>query len=294
MNEENNNVSNSNNEVLNQNTPVENKSTNETLTSESTSQVQTTPQPQVEPVNNNVEVEPTVENTNPTTTPQPTVSNVAPTTSAGQNPNDFSNVIDPSKITVPPSTANPQIPVNNPASGDNKNNKTVDKPEEKKNNTFSLILVFLLFVGVGAFIWFMPEIRSYLNKEKKTTTENNTSSEEKTSTDASENYTSMICSNVSKNYTFYYQDDALKKYSVSVTYTSDIDANYNSCLTARASEVTGFVVECQKDTNSLIMNTSYDFTKLPDSFTGKDMEYKKDDSIKTIKSKLQSNGYTCS
>lgn len=210
---------------------------------------------------------------------------------SNSNATDYSKIVDPSKITVRPDMISPQIPVGN----NEKKEESVDttkQEEPKKNNTFSLILVFLLFVGVGAFIWYMPEIRDMLNK-KQTTKEENVTSSSSSGSATTENYDTMVCSSISKTYTFYYKDDKLKKYNITDTFTSNLDTNYNSCKQAQQSEVAGFIVECEKATNGVSRSITYDFTKLPDGFTGS-TDYKKDDSIKTIKSQLESNNYTCS
>ena len=207
---------------------------------------------------------------------------------SNSNATDYSKIVDPSKITVRPDMISPQIPVGN----NEKKEESVDtnKQEEPKKN--SLILVFLLFVGVGAFIWYMPEIRDMLNK-KQTTKEENVTSSSSSDSATTENYDTMVCSSISKTYTFYYKDDKLKKYNITDTFTSNLDTNYNSCKQAQQSEVVGFIVECEKATNGVSRSITYDFTKLPDGFTGS-TDYKEDDSIKTIKSQLESNNYTCS
>lgn len=208
--------------------------------------------------------------------------------------NDFSGVIDPSKITVGPEAIHPQIPVDNlpqqNLSVDNENKNV----EPKKNNTFSLILVFILFVGVGAFIWFMPEIRQMLN-DKKTTEQSQPSVQPEENEEKQTNhYDSMICSQITNTYTIYSQEDKVKKYSTSTEYTKEIEANYQSCLTLQQSEVNGFVVGCDKTTNSVTVVKTYDFSILPDTFTMDTLDFRKDDSVKSIKANLQKKGYTCS
>lgn len=216
-------------------------------------------------------------------------------TSTTPSNNDFSGVIDPSKITVGPEAIHPQIPVDNSPqqnlSVDNENKNV----EPKKNNTFSLILVFILFVGVGAFIWFMPEIRQMLN-DKKPVEQKQPSlpPEEKPEEGKTEHYDSMICSQITNTYTIYSQEDKVKKYSTSIEYTKEIEANYQSCLTLQQSEVNGFVIGCDKTPNSVTVVKTYDFSILPDTFTTDTLDFRKDDSVKSIKANLEKKGYTCS
>ncbi len=212
-------------------------------------------------------------------------------TSTMPNHNDFEGVIDPSKITVGPEAIHPQIPVNNETEA---NQAVNNNKEPKKNNTFSLILVFLLFLGIGAFIYFMPEIHQMLNNKKPNQEQSKVIHEEKTpEQEQTTSYNSMICSQISNTYTIYSQEDHLKKYSISTVYTSDIDKNYQACLTLQQSEVVGFIVGCDKTANNVTMVKTYDFTSLPDSFAGS-VDFKKDDSVKNIKKSLEQKGYTCS
>lgn len=209
--------------------------------------------------------------------------------------------IDPSTITVGPEVINQQIPVDNqnftnqPVNNIVSNeNKTANGPSKKSNN-FSLILVFILFVAVGAFIWFMPEIRQMMNHNKKEQVQTPVQEEKKENeqTTPSDNFDSFVCTRVGSTYTLYSQNSLLKKYNLALEHTSDIERNYKDCLTLQQSEVNGFLVGCEKTTNSVSVIKTFDFTVLPDSFTNEDMKLKKDTNIKTIQSKLETEGYTC-
>ena len=193
--------------------------------------------------------------------------------------NEFSNVIDPSTITASPSEVNTEIKVDNT---ENNNKEQIKKEEQKKSNAFGLFLVFLLFVGVGVYIWFMPEINDMLNKNKETST-NSEEQKEKT-TEESASYDTLVCSKISSSYVLYHQDSKLKKYTIKTTYTTDIENKYQSCLTLRQSEKVGFSVNCEKEANS------YDLEKLDSAFQ---TEFLKDAEISTIKTTLENNGYTC-
>ncbi len=229
-----------------------------------------------------------VSSTNTQTEQQASVSS-----NAGNH--DFSGVIDPNSIAVGPEAIHPQIPVDN-----NKNNiQSVDSinnnASEKKNNNFSLLLVAILFIGVGAFIWFMPEIRQMMNQKKKNQDQSLVEKTPETPNQSqTDNFDSMICSQVANTYTLYSEDDKLQKYTVSIEYTKDIADHYQSCLTLQQSEVNGFIVGCDKTANTVTMVRTYDFTTLPDSFIGDHMEFKKEDRVSTIKNQLEKRGYTCS
>lgn len=207
---------------------------------------------------------------------------------------DFSGVVDPSKITVGPEAIHPQIPVNEPTKANVTASSNHPNPNEPKKNTFSLILVFILFVGVGAFIWFMPEIREMLNNNKEDLDQSNVSEENKTpQKEQTESFDTMICSQISTTYTFYSQEEKLKKYSISEEFTTDIDNNYDSCLLLQQSEVNGFVVGCEKTTNRVERVRTYDLEVLPDTFTN-EKDFNLDEDINTIKEELQGQNYTCS
>lgn len=212
--------------------------------------------------------------------------------------------IDPSSITVGPEVINQQIPVDNQNfvnqpvhNAGNQNIQQSSAVPIKKGNNFSLFLVFLLFLAVGAFIWFMPEIRQMMNNNKKVET-NNPMQEDKNknkneNTTQIENFDSMVCTRVGSTYTLYSSNTALKKYSITTEYTNNIDENYKSCLMLQQSEVNGFLVGCEKTTNRISVVKTFDFTILSDGFTHEDMKFKKDTDIKTIQSGLEKDGYTC-
>lgn len=225
-----------------------------------------------------------------------TISTNGQVTSSTSNSNDFSGVIDPSQITVGPEAINPQIPVNNPSFENQPvNNTDQNSKEPKKNNTLSLFFVFLLFALVGAFIWFMPEIHDELNKQKENKNQSQViHEEEQQNQEQTNSYESMICSQISNTYTIYSQEDKIKKYSLATVYTSDIDTNYQSCLTLQQSEVSGFIVGCDKTANSVTVVKTYDFVRLPSTFNQDTLDFKQDDSIKSIKTRLEQKGYTCS
>ena len=224
----------------------------------------------------------------------PTVNSASSIPEHTSSNNDFFFFFDPSKITVGPEAIHPQIPVDNPTTQNiavDNNNISI---EPKKNNTFSLILVFILFVGVGAFIWFMPEIRQMLNHKKPVEEQTTIPVPEEKQEEKTEHFDSMICSQISNTYTIYSQEDKLKKYSTSVEYTKEIDANYQACLTLQQSEVNGFVVGCDKTTNSITIVKTYDFSMLPDTFSNDTLDFRQNDSVKSIKTNLEKQGYTCS
>lgn len=214
--------------------------------------------------------------------------------SASSN-HDFSNVVDPSKITVGPEAIHPQIPVDDPMKPKTTpSSNTQNTSESKKNNTFSLILVFILFVGVGAFIWFMPDIREMMNSNKENPDQSNVVEEDDPSeTEPTESFDTMICSQISKTYTFYSQDEKLKRYSLSEEFTTDLDNHYNRCLLLQQSEVTGFVVGCERATNQVEQIRTYDLEVLPDTFEN-EKSYNLDEDMNTIKQELQGQNYTCS
>lgn len=225
-----------------------------------------------------------------------TISTNGKVTSSTSNGNDFSGVIDPSQITVGPEAVHSQIPVNNPSFENQPvNNTNQNSQGPKKNNSLSLFFVFLLFALVGAFIWFMPEIHDMLNKQKENKNQSQViHEEEQQNQEQTNNYESMICSQISNTYTIYSQEDKIKKYSLATVYTSDIDTNYQTCLTLQQSEVSGFVVGCDKTANSVTVVKTYDFVLLPSTFNQDTLDLKQDDSIKSIKTRLEQKGYTCS
>lgn len=209
--------------------------------------------------------------------------------------------IDPSSITVGPEIINQQIPVDNqsfinqPVNNTTITENKVENEPSKKNNNFSLILVFILFVLVGSFIWFMPEIREMMNHNKKEQIQTPVQEEKKEDEQPvpSDNFDSLICTRVGSTYTLYSQSSLLKKYNLAMEYTNDIEKNYKACLMLQQSEVNGFLVGCEKTTNRVSVVKTFDFTTLPESFTHEDMKFKKDENMKTIQSRLEKEGYTC-
>ena len=222
------------------------------------------------------------------------VDNQQTITNVNSNPDitDYSKVIDPSKITVGPEAINSQVPVEkaNPEEVAKKEVVTQNTTPQKSNK-FGLFLVFLLFAGVGAFIYFMPQIDEMLNRQNS----NQQVSQEKQENDNTNKvvYDSIVCSKISSTYTIYSTDSKLKKYSISSNYTSAIDEHYNSCLQLQQSEVNGFVVSCGKDTNSVNESKTYDLTLLPETFERSDLKFGLDANIDEVKNSLVSDGYTC-
>ena len=278
-------------------------------------------------MNSENEVKTDVTNTEPTIVSPTDVVNpeVAPAVSEPTvvTPEVIAPVVDV-PVEVPPVETAPVTPVaeeTTPATtepiGDASGDKNAIVNENLKKveinytppSKFKTTMMILFFIFLIAFVIFLPEITSFVNKYKSGQL---TYKEEKITTGKLECSLSTNTTNLDKNYelVFRFTDNKLEKTEFSITTRGDstldegtLDELANTCkkLSASAGSMNGVNIRCEYTDGKLVETQVFDLVELDKealnaAFTeagGNNPEYEYGQNMDQIERSMNASGYTC-
>lgn len=253
----------------------------------------------------------------PNTTP-----NMMPnqTGQVGQNPNfvtsnNISNtqteVLQPTynnqinQVTTPNITPNVNTVTQTPPSNQIIGQQPIQQPEEptkEKGGCFKQILLFTFLIALVLFVFFLPEISSFMQNRKTKVTGEEVRSGTLSCTMEQESDTSDLTYQAKFNYI----DNKLKTSTLTLTIQDESDANimerYTTCQNVSniSKTLTGIDTECRQSENMLIITENYEHETIDKNnltkFTeagGTYPEFNYQDDVNKIKAKMKKNGYDC-